>query len=62
MLRDHVQFGGEGVEAADYALEFVSEVGVLFLKSAVVGLVVGVCVAEGGDLHMLVWQNAFNDS
>jgi hypothetical protein len=31
VLGYHVQFGGEGVEVADYALEFGEEVGVLFL-------------------------------
>lgn len=32
MLAYHVELGGEGVEFADYALEFVGEVAVLFLQ------------------------------
>jgi hypothetical protein len=45
-----VKLCGEGVEVADYALKFVSEVAVLSLEVFVVVGVMGVGVAEGFDL------------
>lgn len=50
VLGDHVKFGGEGVEVADYALEFGEEGGVLGEEAGVLGGVVGVGGAEGFDL------------
>jgi hypothetical protein len=50
---NHVQLGGQGVEVADYALEFLGEIRVLGLEGAVVGFVMGVGVAEGFYLEMI---------
>jgi hypothetical protein len=50
VLAYHVEFGGEGVEVADYALEFLGEGAVFFVEPFVVVGVVGVGVAEGFDL------------
>jgi len=46
-----VEFGGEGVEVANYAFEFEGEVAVFFLELLVPVRVVGVGVAEGFDLY-----------
>jgi hypothetical protein len=51
VLAYHVKFGGEGVEIADYPLEFLGEGAVFFVESFVVVGVVGVGVAEGFELE-----------
>jgi hypothetical protein len=45
VLTDHVEFGGEGVEVANYTLEFLCQGAVFFVESFVVVGVMGVGVA-----------------
>jgi hypothetical protein len=49
-----VEFGGEGVEVADYAFEFVGEGAMFGLQFCVLMGSVGVGVAEGFDLSTYV--------
>jgi hypothetical protein len=49
-----VEFGREGVEVADYTLEFLGESAVLGVEFLVLGGVVGVGVAEGFYLRGLL--------
>jgi uncharacterized membrane protein len=53
VLADHVKFGGEGIEVANYALEFLGQGAVLFVESFMVVGVVGVGVAECFDLNVV---------